>query len=107
MKHLPKLTVFGSLALLLLVLFTSCATRAGQVSANEVWPSLDIVTTRQREYLATGLLPDGRPIPPAILRLQRNTITACRNVILAALGQPLEPLLSEDEPVAAAAGGES
>lgn len=91
-RHLPKLTVVAALAVLLLVLFTSCASRAGQVTASEGWPIVNVVTARQRAYLEAGKLPDGRPIPPAMLQMQLASLVTLRNLYLAALGQPLEEL---------------
>lgn len=108
-RHLPKLTVCASLAILFLVLFTACASRAGQVTASEGWPIVDVVTARQQAYLEAGRLPDGRPIPPAMLRMQIASLVTLRNMYLAALGRPLEELPSPPDladPAEAAGGGQ-
>ncbi len=70
---------------------------ASSVDAERTWPLVDRLTQRQAAYVEAGILPDGSAMPPATREVQRTSLVALRNVFLAALGRPLEPLPAPPE----------
>ncbi len=98
-RPLPLWTFLAALALTALVaLLPSCgSTDPGRLDAERVWPLVDRLTQRQAAYVEAGILPDGSAMPPATREVQRTSLVVLRNVFLAALGRPLEPLPAPPE----------
>jgi len=90
----PLSTVCVALIILLgALLASSCsATDAGRLDAAKTWPLVDRLTARQAQYVDAGILPDGSAMGFATQMVQRTSLVVLRNVFLAALGRPLEPL---------------
>lgn len=70
----------------------SCASGAGQITASEAFPSVDIVTHDLEEYLDAGIAPDGSPMTPEEVFSKRGNVVALRNLFLVATGEEKEAL---------------
>ena len=95
------------LAGLLAAAFTpSCASKAGQLTASEVAPLVDVVAGDLEDYLDAGLAPDGSALSPARAFQVRSAVVTLRNAFLVAQGgEPLEFPVFDGAPPAGDAPG--
>jgi hypothetical protein len=75
-----------------LVLSFSCVSNDGQLTAEEVYPNVKVVTQDLEEYLDAGIAPDGGELTPEAIFKRRGSIVTLRNAFHEAMGQPREVL---------------
>lgn len=88
-KHLPSL-VCGLLIGTALLFMPAC--NAGQLTASEIEPLVQVVVDDLDAYLDAGIRPDGSEMPPGEVFQKRGGTVILRNAVRAALGEELLPL---------------
>ncbi|MEO1700368.1 MAG: hypothetical protein AAFU73_23980 [Planctomycetota bacterium] len=102
-RALPLALLAGLLATLLT---PSCASKAGQLTASEVAPLVDVVAGDLEDYLDAGLAPNGSALSPARAFQVRSAVVTLRNAFLVAQGEQPIPF-PEFDGAPAARGGPS
>lgn len=76
----------------------SCASKAGQLEADNIGPLVDVVTYDLEAYLDAGRAPDGSALSPTQIAAKRGGCVILRNAVATAQEREREPLPTFFEP---------